>query len=118
VLTRASGEDGERRPIVLHRRRKKNLQSRVGVRRDGIEDKGRTLLQTPCTERGTMADQVLTNQKSILGNQKTILANQKTIVKNQEEIKKNQKALSAILANQKEILKNQKAILGALKNRG
>jgi uncharacterized protein YeaC (DUF1315 family) len=69
-------------------------------------------------ERGAMADQVVTNQKSILGNQKTILANQKTIVKNQDEIKKNQKALSAILANQKEILKNQKAILEAVKSRG
>jgi len=71
-----------------------------------------------------MAEQVLSNQKTIIGNQATIVKNQKAILANQSTITKNQKAILAnqgvIKKNQSalgEILKNQKLILAALKDR-
>ncbi len=79
--------------------------------------------------RRNMADEVISNQKTILDNQKSILNNQKTLLsnqkaildnqsaikKNQATIKKNQVALGLIVKNQGTILKNQKQILAALK---
>ena len=60
-----------------------------------------------------MADQVLSNQKTIIANQSTIVKNQKAILANQSTITKNQKA---ILANQGVIKKNQSALNEILKN--
>ena len=69
-----------------------------------------------------MADQVLSNQKTILANQATVVTNQKAILANQSTITKNQRVILAnqgvIKKNQSalgEILKNQKSILAALK---
>jgi len=62
-----------------------------------------------------MADQVLSNQKTIIANQKAILANQSTITRNQKAILANQAVIKKNQSALSEILKNQKLILAALK---